>query len=57
MRGLEAAIAARKTEVVSVCMPVSVIESLQKIAEERDTSLEALIRFYVGQGLRQDLYG
>ncbi len=57
LRGLEAAIAARKTEVVSVCMPVSVIESLRKTAAERDTSIEALIRLYIGQGLRQELHG
>ncbi len=36
-------------------MPIDVLESLYEIAEVRDMSLEALIRFYVGHGLREDL--
>lgn len=29
--------------------------SLMKVAQHRDMSVEALIRLYVGQGLRQDI--
>lgn len=35
-------------------MPVDAIDTLRRIAAVRDMSVEALIRFYVGHGLRQD---
>jgi hypothetical protein len=31
------------------------VESLKKVAASRDMSLDALLKFYMGQGLRQDL--
>ena len=31
------------------------MESLKKIARSRDMPLQALLKFYIGQGLRQDL--
>ena len=37
-------------------MPEDVLEELSKIAKLKDMgSAQALIRFYVGQGLREDL--
>jgi hypothetical protein len=45
----------RPTETVSINIPVDVLESLKQIALYRSMSLDALIKFYVGQGLRQDL--
>jgi hypothetical protein len=45
----------RPTETVSLKIPVDTLQSLQKIADSRDMSLEALLKFYIGQGLRQDL--
>ena len=36
-------------------MPIDVIQSLHEIAETRDMPFEALLRFYIGQGLREDL--
>ncbi|TAG91641.1 MAG: hypothetical protein EAZ09_17595 [Oscillatoriales cyanobacterium] len=45
----------RATETVSLDMPKDALESLKKVAASRDMSLEALLRFYIGQGLRQDL--
>ena len=45
----------RPTETVSLKIPVDILQSLQKIADSRDMSLEALLKFYIGQGLRQDL--
>lgn len=45
----------RPSEVVSVKIPINTLKSLNSIAQSRDMSLEALLRFYIGQGLRQDL--
>ncbi len=42
-------------ETVSLEIPKDTLESLNKIAENRDMSVEALLKFYIGQGLRQDL--
>ncbi|MGA1528134.1 MAG: hypothetical protein ACO33Y_09350 [Burkholderiaceae bacterium] len=55
LRGLEAAIAARETETISLKIPKSVMISLAKVAEHHDMSLTGLIQFYIGQGLRQHL--
>ncbi|MDJ1175730.1 hypothetical protein [Roseofilum capinflatum] len=45
----------RPSENVSISIPKDTLESLKIIAHNRDMSLEALLRFYIGQGLRQDL--
>lgn len=45
----------RPSETVSVRIPTDTLESLGKVAQSRDMSCEALIRFYIGQGLREDL--
>lgn len=45
----------RGKETVSLDLPKDALESLKKVAASRDMSLEALLRFYIGQGLRQDL--
>ncbi|MGI8588609.1 MAG: hypothetical protein ACR2M0_13125 [Chloroflexia bacterium] len=45
----------RPMEAVTVQFPVDALASLEKVAEHRDMSDEALIQFYIGQGLRQDL--
>lgn len=45
----------RAKELVTLDVPKDTLESLKKIAHSRDMSVEALIKFYVGQGLRQDL--
>jgi hypothetical protein len=39
----------------SLAMPVDVLASLTRVAEARDMPVEALVRFYVGKGLREDL--
>ena len=46
---------ARFTEIVSLEIPEDTLKSLQEVAQMRDMSLSALLKFYVGQGLRQDL--
>lgn len=45
----------RATETVSLKIPTDTVESLKKVAASRDMSLDALLKFYIGQGLRQDL--
>ena len=46
----------RPAKTVPLILPVDVIASLQKVAERRGMgSYEALMKFYIGQGLREDL--
>ena len=45
----------RETESVNISIPTDVIDSLKRIAAQKDMSEEALLKFYIGQGLRQDL--
>ena len=45
----------RITETVSIQIPTDTLESLKKIAANRDISVEGLLKFYIGQGLRADL--
>ncbi|MBD2185101.1 hypothetical protein H6S82_26470 [Planktothrix sp. FACHB-1355] len=45
----------RPTETVSIPIPLDTLESLKKVAANRDMSLTALLKFYIGQSLRQDL--
>lgn len=45
----------RETKTVSLKLSSDVVDMLIKKAEERDTTFEALLRFYVAQGLRNDL--
>ncbi|MFL5384504.1 MAG: hypothetical protein ACJ8GN_18440 [Longimicrobiaceae bacterium] len=44
----------RPSEDITVAIPVDTLATLREVAETRDMSLEALLRFYIGQGLRQD---
>jgi hypothetical protein len=45
----------RPTETVSLEIPQDAIEALRKIAAHRDMTCQALLKFYIGQGLRHDL--
>ncbi|MEG4443747.1 hypothetical protein QUB47_14450 [Microcoleus sp. AT9_B5] len=45
----------RTAEIVSLNIPIDTLSSLEKIAANRDMSVEALLKFYIGQGLREDL--
>lgn len=40
---------------VSIEIPKDTLDSLKKVAESRDMSYQALLKLYIGQGLRQDL--
>jgi len=45
----------RPNRTVTIRVPRDTLASLQKMAAGRDMSVEALIKLYVGQGLRQDV--
>ncbi|MFM5888036.1 MAG: hypothetical protein ACKPFD_10790 [Dolichospermum sp.] len=45
----------RNTEVVSLKIPTDTLASLAEIAADKDMSIEALLKFYIGQGLREDV--
>ncbi len=45
----------RPKETVSLEIPTDTLESIKKVAASRDMSVEALLKFYIGQELRQDL--
>jgi hypothetical protein len=45
----------RETEMISIEIPKDTLESLKKVAANRDMSYQALLKLYIGQGLRQDL--
>ncbi|CAN5124880.1 hypothetical protein BH20ACI1_BH20ACI1_27500 [soil metagenome] len=45
----------RETETVTLEISTDTLEVLEKKAKEKDLPLKALLKFYVGQGLRQDL--
>jgi len=45
----------RPTEDMTVSIPADTLESLRRVAASREMTLNALIKFYLGQGLRQDL--
>lgn len=45
----------RETEDVSLAIPKDTLASLREVAAQRDMSVQALLKFYIGQGLRQDL--
>jgi hypothetical protein len=45
----------RPAETVPIQIPKDTLASLKKVAERRDMSYQALLKFYIGLGLRQDL--
>ena len=45
----------RPSENISISIPKDTLESLKTTAHNQDMSLEALLKFYIGQGLRQDI--
>ena len=44
-----------KTQEISIGIPPETLEALEKVAKQKDLPLKALLKFYIGQGLRQDL--
>lgn len=48
-------IQARQSRMVSIRIPQDTLDALKKVASHRDMAYQALIKFYVGRGLRADL--
>lgn len=44
-----------KTREISIGIPTETLEALEMVAKQKNLPLKALLKFYVGQGLRQDL--
>jgi hypothetical protein len=44
----------RPTETVPLLIPIDTLATIKEVAETRDMSPEALMRLYIGHGLRQD---
>lgn len=44
----------RPSETVELSIPSDTLQAIQEVAATRDMSPEALMKFYIGQGLRQD---
>ncbi len=45
----------RDAESISISMPKDTLATLKKVAAQRDMSLQALLKLYIGHGLRQDV--
>ena len=45
----------RETEEIFVAIPKDALASLKQVATHRDMSVQALLKFYIGNGLRQDI--
>lgn len=45
----------RETDAVLLQVPVDAMRSLVQVATSRNMSIDALLKFYIGQGLRQDV--
>ena len=44
----------RATETILLQIPVDAMRSLEEVAASRDMSIDALLKFYIGNGLRED---
>jgi hypothetical protein len=53
--GFELKFRSRNSQPVTIRIPADTLIELEKIAAGRDLSVEALIKLYIGQALRQDL--
>ncbi len=53
--GFELRLRPRSNTAVTLQIPDDTLASLAKVAASRDLSVEALMKLYLGQGLRQDL--
>ena len=53
--GFDLKIRSRNSQPVMIRIPADTLALLEKIAEGRDMSVEALLKAYIGQSMRQDL--
>jgi hypothetical protein len=52
--GFDLKIRSRDSKPVTIHIPADTLSSLEKIAAGRDMSVEALLKLYIGQAMRQD---
>lgn len=52
---LELRVHPRESETISLRIPADTLRSLHAMAAQRDMPLDALLKFYIGKGLRHDL--
>ncbi len=53
--GFELKLRPRETDAITIEIPKDTLASVKKVAASRDMSYRALLKFYIGQGLRADL--
>jgi len=53
--GFDLKLRSRNSKPVTIHIPADTLISLEKIAAGRDMSVEALLKLYIGQAMRQDL--
>jgi hypothetical protein len=53
--GFDLKVRPRNSKSVTLRIPADTLASLEKIAAGRDMSVEALLKLYIGQSMRQDL--
>lgn len=53
--GFELRLRSRESKPVTIHIPTDTLSSLEKVAASRDMSVEALLKLYIGQSMRQDL--
>ncbi len=53
--GFELKFYERESAEVKLNIPKDVLETLQEIADKKDMSVESVLKFFIGQGLRKEL--
>ena len=53
--GFDLKVRSRDSKPITLHIPADTLASLEKIATGRDMSVEALLKLYIGQSMRQDL--
>lgn len=53
--GLELKFYPQEMEEISISIPKLSFEALENVAKKKDLPVKALLKFYIGQGLRNDL--
>ena len=53
--GFDLKFRSRDSKPITIHIPADTLSSLEKIAAGRDMSVEALLKLYIGQAMRQDL--
>ncbi len=55
LEGFKLVFRKRESVEVKLDIPKDVVETLEKIADKKDMSVESVLKFFIGQGLRKEL--